>query len=141
STELSRKLQLSQKTCWLFKQKVMKAMESSKTLLMEGKGEVDETFGGGQDDKAIGRNEGKKKIGVIGSERKGRGSSRIYGKVSPTAARVNLKGVMVDHISPEADVKTDGWSGYRGLVEPFPKLVQEKSEKKGKHLHQMHRAI
>ena len=29
STELSRKLQLRQKTCWLFKQKVMQAMESS----------------------------------------------------------------------------------------------------------------
>jgi hypothetical protein len=31
STELSRKLNLRQKTCWGFKRKVMKAMESSKT--------------------------------------------------------------------------------------------------------------
>src|SRR5690606_33838697 len=105
STKLSRKLELGQKTCWLFKQKVMKAMESSKTLLMEGKVEVDETFVGGQDDKAIGRNEGKKKIVVIGIERKGKGVSRIYGKVIPTAARVNLKGFMVDHISPDAEIK------------------------------------
>jgi len=141
STELSRKLQLGQKTCWLFKQKVMKAMESSKKFLMDGKVEVDETFVGGQDDTAIGRNEGKKKIVVIGIERKGKGISRIYGKVIPTAAKVNLKGCMVDHIDPDAEVKTDKWSGYSGLTETFPKLVQEKSEKKGKNFHHMHRSI
>lgn len=59
STELSRKLDLRQKTCWLFKQKVMKAMESSQSFPMEGKVDVDETYVGGQDDEAIGRNEGK----------------------------------------------------------------------------------
>lgn len=33
STELSRKLELRQKTCWLFKRKAMKAMESSGNFL------------------------------------------------------------------------------------------------------------
>ena len=46
STELSRKLELRQKTCWLFKQKVMKAMESSRSFPMEGKVDVDETYVG-----------------------------------------------------------------------------------------------
>lgn len=40
---------------------------------MDGKVEVDETFVGGQDEKALGRNEGKKKIMVVAVERKGRG--------------------------------------------------------------------
>jgi hypothetical protein len=62
STELSRKLALRQKICWLFKQKVMKGMESSGNFLMEGKVEVDETYVGGQDDKAIGRSGGHKKL-------------------------------------------------------------------------------
>jgi len=47
STELSRKLDLRQGTCWLFKQKVMKAMKSSKSFPMEGKVDVDETYVGG----------------------------------------------------------------------------------------------
>jgi hypothetical protein len=77
STELSRKLALRQKTCWLFKQKVMKAMESSYNFPMEGKVDVDETYVGGQDDQAIGRNEGKKTIMVVAVERKGKGFSHV----------------------------------------------------------------
>jgi hypothetical protein len=46
STELSRKLELRQKTCWLFKQKVMRAMASSGNHLMDGKVDVDETYVG-----------------------------------------------------------------------------------------------
>jgi hypothetical protein len=87
STELSRKLAHRQKTCWLFKQKVMKAMESSQNFPMEGKVDVDETYVGGQDDQAIGRNEGKKKIMVVAIERKGKGVSRMYGRVIETARK------------------------------------------------------
>ncbi len=46
STELSRKLALRQKTCWAFKQKVMKATASSQKFPMPGKVEVDETVVG-----------------------------------------------------------------------------------------------
>ena len=72
STELSRKLGLRQKTCWLFKQKVMKAMESSRGYPMSGKVDVDETYVGGQDEEAVGRNEGKKKIMVVPSSGRAR---------------------------------------------------------------------
>jgi len=141
STELSRKLALRQKTCWLFKQKVMKAMESSRDFPMEGKVDVDETYVGGQDEAAIGRNEGKKRIVVVAIERKGKGISRMYGRVIDTATRKNLKSFMESHISPDAQVRTDGWAGYRGLEKGFPKLVREKSEKKGKNFPQLHRSI
>ncbi len=43
STELSRKLGLRQKTCWLFKQKVMHGMKSSGNNKINGNVEVDET--------------------------------------------------------------------------------------------------
>ena len=55
STELSRKLELRQKTCWLFKQKVMRAMKSSGKDLLEGKVEVDESMVGGQEEGVVGR--------------------------------------------------------------------------------------
>lgn len=141
STELSRKLELRQKTCWLFKQKVMKAMQSSQKFFMKGKVDVDETYVGGQDDKVIGRNEGKKKIVVVAIEKNGRGVSRMYGRVIHTASRENLSGFMKDHISKEAEVRTDKWSGYKGLDTHFPHLTQEKSEKKGRNFKEMHRTI
>lgn len=141
SGELSRRLALRQKTCWLFKRKVMKAMESSQNFPMMGKVEVDETYVGGQDDKALGRNEGNKKIMVVGIERGLGGVSRWYGRVLETASKVNLGGFMRDHIDKEAKVKTDGWSGYKGMEADFPKLVREKSGKKGENFKQMHRVI
>ncbi len=108
---------------------------------MEGKVDVDETCVGGQDEEAAGRNEGEKHIVVVAIERKGKGIARMYGRVIDTACRQNLKGFMQSHISPEAQVRTDGWAGYRGLEKEFPKLVREKSEKKGKNFPQLHRSI
>lgn len=141
SCELSRKLELRQKTCWFFKQKVMKAMESSQSFPMVGKVEVDESYVGGQDDKALGRNEGNKKIMVVGIERGAKGVSRWYGRVVETASKVNLGGFMKDYIDSDADVKTDCWSGYKGMEAHFPKLTREKSGKKGENFKQMHRVI
>lgn len=141
STELSRKLALRQKTCWLFKQKVMKAMESSRNYPMEGKVDVDETYVGGQDEGAIGRNEGNKKIVVVAIEKQGKGVSRMYGRVIETAGRENLKGFMKDHIRSGADVRTDKWTGYKGLEQEFPNIIQEKSEKKGRNFRELHRSI
>jgi len=141
STELSRKLALRQKTCWLFKQKAMKAMESSRNFPMEGKVDVDETYVGEQDDQAVGRNEGRKKIVVVSIERKGKGVSRMYGRVIMRGSKKNLQGFMKDHISPEADVRTDQWAGYKGLEKEFPNLTREKSEKKGRNFADLHRCI
>lgn len=55
STELSRKLDLRQKTCWMFKQKVMQAMASSGDNLLTGKVEVDEFVIGQQEEGVVGR--------------------------------------------------------------------------------------
>jgi hypothetical protein len=141
SGELSRRLELRQKTCWLFKRKVMNAMESSQNFPMMGKVEVDETYVGGQDDQALGRNEGKKKIMVVGIERGVGGVSRWYGRVIETASKINLGGFMRDHIDNKAKVKTDCWSGYKGMEADFPNHVREKSGKKGENFNQMHRVI
>jgi hypothetical protein len=141
STELSRKLALRQKTCWLFKQKVMKAMGSSGNFPMDGKVDVDETYVGGQDDQALGRNEGRKKIVVVSIEKQGKGVSRMYARVIGAASKKNLKEFMKGHIKPEANVRTDQWAGYKGLEQEFPNIVREKSEKKGKNFADLHRCI
>jgi len=141
STELSRKLALRQKTCWLFKQKAMKAMESSGKFPMEGKVDVDETYVGGQDGQAIGRKKGGKQIVVVSIEKQGKGVSRMYARVIGKAGKKNLKGFMQAHIKAEANVRTDQWAGYKGLEEDFPNIIREKSEKKGKNFVEMHRCV
>ena len=108
---------------------------------MSGKVDVDETNVGGQDDQAIGRNEGRKKIVVVSVEKQGKGVSRMYARVIETASKDKLRGFMKDYIKSEASVRTDRCAGYKGLEKEFPSIVREKSEKKGKNFAQLHRCI
>jgi len=141
STELSRKLGLRQKTCWLFKLKVMQAMKSSGNYKIEGKVEVDETVVGGQEEGLVGRKNEKKKIIVFAAERKGKGISRLYGKVIPNSSAKELGAFMKTCITPEASVKTDEWTGYRPLKKEFVNLEQVPSGKKGENFPDLHRVI
>jgi len=36
---------------------------------------------------------------------------------------------MTDHIDKDAQIKTDCWSGYKGMEAHFPRLTREKSGK------------
>jgi hypothetical protein len=141
STELSRKLGLRQKTCWLFKMKVMKAMESSGNNKIEGNTEVDETVVGGQEEGVVGRKNNKKKLVVFAIERKGKGVSRMYGKVIQHSSAKELGDFMKATIAPSANIKTDQWTGYKPLSHDFENLVQVKSGKKGNNFPDLHRAI
>jgi len=141
STELSRKLGLRQKTCWLFKRKVMVAMKSNGQYPMSGKIEVDETVVGGQEEGVVGRKNEKKKLVVFAIERKGKGISRLYGKVIKNASAKELGGFMKQTIDKEAEIKTDEWTGYSPLRGHFNKMYQVPSGKKGENFPDLHRAI
>jgi hypothetical protein len=107
SMELSRKLGLRQKTCWYFKRKVMKAMESSGNYPLTGNVDVDECFVGGQETGKKGRGKEKKALVVFAIEKRDKGISRMYGKVIPQADAKNLGNFMREKISSGADIKTD----------------------------------
>lgn len=141
STELSRKLGLRQKTCWLFKRKVMHAMKSSGNHKMKGKVEVDETVVGGQEEGVIGRKKGKKRLVVFAIEKIGYGVSRVYGKVINHSSAQELGEFMKATINADADVKTDCWAGYKPLKKDFANLLQDLSGKKGENFGEMHRVI
>ena len=141
STELSRKLGLRQKTCWKFKGKVMKAMESSGTHKIDGKAEVDETVVGGQEEGVVGRKNGKKKLVVFAIERNGKGVSRMYGKVIKQSSSKELGEFMKTTIDINAQIKTDKWRGYSPLVKDFKNLLQVDSGKKGGNFPDLHRCI
>jgi len=141
STELSRKLNLRQKTCWSFKRKVMKAMKSSEDYPIEGNAEVDETVFGGQEEGVRGRKNANKKLVVVGIEKKVKGVSRLYARVIPDASSASLGNFMKTYISPSANVKTDKWTGYAPLKEVFNNLEQIPSGKKGSNFKELHRVI
>ena len=128
STELCRKLGLRQKTCWLFQQKIMKAMVSSGKYPLMGKVAVDETVGNRkkalQDDKII-----KKSRLYWLIEKKGKGVSRMYARVIDNAGSKQLKPFFQDHISTQATITTDKWRGYIPLKEKYPYLVTPKESK------------
>ena len=141
STELSRKLELRQKTAWFFKQKVMNAMKSSNNFMLEGSVEVDETVVGQQEQGVVGRKNKDKKLVVFAIEKKDKGVSRMYGKVIEKASSQELGDFMRQKITPSADIKTDEWTGYKPLVSEFRNLRRVKSGKKGENFPDLHRVI
>lgn len=141
STELSRKLELRQKTCWLFKRKVMEAMKSSGNNKITGKAEVDETVVGGQEEGTSGRKNIRKKLVVFAIERKGKGVSRLYGKVIGNSSAKELGGFLKETVDNEAYIKADKWKGYKPLIKDFPNLEQVESGKKGGNFPDLHRVI
>lgn len=141
STELSRKLNLRQKTCWSFKRKVMKAMKSSGNHPITGKAEVDETVFGGQETGVRGRQNRDKKLVVVGIEKKKKGISRMYARVIDKADAKSLGGFMKDHIDLNTDITTDKWSGYKPLHKDFKNLTQLYAGDKGGNFPELHRVI
>ncbi len=141
TTELSRKLQLRQKTVWLFKLKVMKAMESSGRQPLKGMVEVDESVVGGQEEGVVGRKNDKKKLVVFAIEKKKNGISRMYGKVINNASSKEIGGFMKAKIEKDAYIKTDGWRSYQPLKKHFIRLRQQNSTKKASNFPLMHRGI
>jgi hypothetical protein len=141
STELSRKLDLKQKVCWLFKRKVMVAMDSSGNFPLSGLVEVDETFVGGSDENSRGRKKGTKKLVVVAIEKKKNGVSRFYAKVIDKANAIDLGVFMEQKITKDAQIVTDEWTGYKPLAKIFPNMTHKKSGKKGENFPELHRVI
>ena len=141
STELSRKLNLRQKTCWLFRKKVAQAMKSSKQYPLKGIVEVDEMVVGQQEEDVVGRANKKKKLVIVGIEKQGKGVSRMYAKVISNASEESFKPFFTDWVDNEAEVRTDGWSTYQTFLDQYPNLKQVKSGTKGENFKDMHRVI
>jgi len=117
STELSRKLDLRQKTCWSFRTKVSKAMKRSEKYPMDGQVEVDEFVVGQQEEGVVGRKNDKKKTVIIAIQKEAKGVKRMYARVIGNCSNAKFKPFFEEHISKNAQIKTDGWSGYT----PFKK--------------------
>jgi hypothetical protein len=85
----------------------MEAMSSSGNNPLQDKVEVDEMVVGGHEQGVRGRKNKKKKLVVIGIEKKKKKVSRMYGKVIDNSGSKELKKFFQKHIDQQATIKTN----------------------------------
>jgi len=138
SLELSNEFEQRQKTCWEFKWKVQQTMQSSFNYPLTGEVHVDECFIGGEEEQKQGRSKGKKKLVIVALEKLPfNGVGRAYTQIIDNASCASFLPFCKAHISKDADVVTDEWTGYIPLKNDYKKLKQVPSNK-GKNQPDMH---
>lgn len=130
TTQLAKRYGITQKTAWLFTQKVKTAMESSKKHPMKGDVQVDEFVIGGKETGKQGRSYDTKKVKVVCAvELTEEGKiKRGYAKVIDDYSAKSIQPIFDDHISKEAKIKTDKWTAYTRIAKEYQNITQEKSE-------------
>lgn len=130
STELSRKLQLRQKTCWLFRMKVLQAMASNFEMPLEGKVEVDECVIGQIGNRNNRKNKKSKDLVIIAIEKKGKGISRICAQKIGKPDKQSIRPFIIEKIDEQASIKTNAKPTYVAISKEFNNLCPGKSPSK-----------
>ena len=130
TTQIAKRYGITQKTAWLFSQKVKLAMKSSQDFPMVGNVQVDEFVIGGKETGKQGRSYDSKKMKVVCAvELTDTGKiKRGYAHSIEDYSAKSIKPIFENHISKEAKVKTDKWTAYTKIAnEKEYNIVQEKS--------------
>lgn len=138
---LAERYGVKQQAAWLFRQKVQLAMKSSEQHPLEGDVHVDEFEIGTPQKGEQGRSKSTKKVRVvIAVEYREGKSGRAYAKVIDDFSAESLRPIFDQHISNDAEILADGWSGYQPLKENYPNLKQTLSDK-GRNFPMLHNQI
>lgn len=129
TTQLAKRYGITQKTAWLFTQKVKISMKSSKQYPMINNVQVDEFVIGGKETGKQGRSYDSKKAKVVCAvELTEHGKiKRGYAKVIQDYSAKSIQPIFDEHISKEAIIKTDKWTAYKKISKVYTNLEQEKS--------------
>jgi len=128
--QLAKRYGITQKTAWLFTQKVKISMKSSKQYLLTNDVQVDEFVIGGKETGKQGRSYDTKKAKVVCAiELTEQGKiKRGYAKVIDDYSAKSIQPIFDEHISKKANIKTDKWTAYTKIAKEYPNLKQEKSQ-------------
>ena len=138
---LAERYGVKQMTAWLFRRKVQQAMKSSEQYPLTEQVHVDEFEIGTPQKGEQGRSKSAAKTRVvIAIEYRNGQAGRGYAKVIKDYSAKSLRPIFEKHISKEACIVTDGWSGYKPLKKKFPYLSQKLSDK-GKNFTMLHLQI
>jgi transposase-like protein len=134
SYEISRALDITQKSAWFLNHRIRLAMQNGTFEKLSGQVEVDETYIGGlarnmhrdKRDKKITGTGGAGKVAVMGLlERDG----KVRAKVIADATQATLHSEVRENVEAGADLFTDGWKGYSGLHADYIHQVIDHAEK------------
>ncbi len=141
SSQVAKRYGISRKTAWLFMHKLRTAMHSSVDYPMTGKVHVDEFVIGGKENMKPGRsNDSKKKKVVVAVELTDDDKvKRTYSMCIEDYSSQSLREIFETHISPNAEITTDEWTGYVPLSKDY-NLTQIPSNS-GQNFKQIHHII
>lgn len=117
SLQLSKDINVTQKTGWFMLQRIRKCFEQENRQMLSNDVEIDETYVGGRernkgkgsDEKGTQGRSTKRKTPVLGMvERNGKLVSRVISDAKSTT----LMPIILDTIDTKATIYTDEWKGY-----------------------------
>lgn len=112
---LERTLGTSYRVAWMILQRFRVAMVRSERGPLRDEVEVDETFVGGVN--RPGRGTEKCLVAIAVELKRPKGFGRVRMAYLPNASGASLLSFVRRVVAPGAVIRTDGWSGYNGLVE------------------------
>ena len=141
SNQVAKRYSITRKTAWYFMHKVRIAMKSKQEHPITGVVQVDEFVYGGKENLKQGRSYDSKKKKLIAAVEltKTNKVSRVYFKRLEDYSSKSLKTIFDNHISKDARVYTDKWSGYNPLKSEY-NITQSLSDN-GNGMRQMHTII
>lgn len=134
SCEISRALDITQKSAWFLLHRIRLAMQSGTFEKLSGQVEVDETYIGGL---ARNMHRGRRNVKITGTGGSGKVAvmgllerdGKVRAKVIADATQLTLHGEVRQHVEPGAELFTDGWKGYSGLHADYIHQVIDHAEK------------
>lgn len=141
SSQVSKRYGISRTTAWAFMHRVRSAMQSSKKQPIVGDVQVDEFVFGSKETLKQGRSKDSKKKKIVGAvelSKDGKVKRTYFKKIDDYSSR-SLSCIFDEHISKQADVLTDKWTGYVPLSKKYN--INQKYSDKGGSMKQMHTVI
>jgi transposase-like protein len=141
ASQAARRYGISRTTAWAFMQRVRSAMQSSKKYPIVGDVQVDEFVFGGKETLKQGRSRDSKKKKIVGAvelSEKGKVKRVYFNKIDDYSSK-SLSCIFEKHISIDAHVLTDKWTGYSPLSKRYK--IEQKYSEKGGSMKQMHTVI
>lgn len=115
---LERTIGTSYQVAWMMLQRFRVAMVNTDRKQLSGDVEVDETFVGGEEHGGKRGRGTTKSIVVIAVEiKQPKGFGRVRMRHIPDASGESLLSFVREVVTPGSVVRTDGWSGYNGLLD------------------------
>jgi len=138
ASQAAKRYSITRKTSGLFMHKVRIAMKSSETMPINTTVQVDEFVFGGKEDLKQGRSTDvkKKKLVVAVELSENKKVKRVYFDRLDDFSSNSLKNIFEKHISTDAQVYTDKWSGYKPLMSTYSINAQQSNN--GSSMKQIH---